>query len=50
MTRKKDKNLSIRTTTRRAEIIMSYAKQSEKTQTQVLEDFIDSLEVKIKEK
>ena len=33
MTRKKDKNLSIRTTTRRAEIIMSYAKQSEKTQT-----------------
>lgn len=48
MSRKKKENLGIRTTTRRMEILKAYAEQVEKSQTQLLEDFIDSLEGKLK--
>lgn len=50
MKRKKQENLGIRTTTRRMELLRKYAEMVEKSQTQVLEDFIDSLEEKVKEK
>ena len=45
--RKKQKSIGIRTTNRRAEILKAYLEMTEKTQTQVIEDFIDSLEEKV---
>lgn len=48
--RKKAENLGIRTTTRRITLLKKYAEQVEKSQTQVIEDFIDSLAVEVKEK
>lgn len=45
---KKDKKVSIRTTERRLKILKAYTEQKEKGITQVLEDFIDSLESELK--
>ncbi|MDD4376296.1 MAG: hypothetical protein PHR25_05885 [Clostridia bacterium] len=44
----KNEKISIRTTKRRQALLKDYAKKVEKNQTQVLEDFIDSLESKLK--
>lgn len=48
--RKKVEQLGIRTTKRRLEILKAYTEKVEKNQTQVIEDFIDSLEVEVKGK
>lgn len=45
---KKNVRISIRTTERRMKILKVYTEQKEKGITQVIEDFIDSLESELK--